>query len=149
MAGTREDCIFCRIGAGTVPAHTLYENARIIAFLDLHPIHPGHVQIIPRTHYPAFDDLPEPLLAEIAATGQKLARVLRQLFDAPRVGFMFSGADIAHVHAHVLPLHARDDITSGRYIIESPVTYRMPDTPPAEELRRIALGIRERLLGES
>jgi histidine triad (HIT) family protein len=145
MSGMQESCIFCLIGAGKVPAHRICENERIVAFLDLHPIRPGHVQIIPKAHYARFDDLPEDLLTEIALTGRRIARALKSIWQVERAGFLFTGADIAHAHAHVLPLHRRDDITSRRYIVEETVTYRLPDTPPAEELQQIADSIRQRL----
>src|SRR5690606_12171565 len=102
-------------------------------------------QIIPKAHYSYFDELPGPLLAEIVATGQSLARVLKAMHQVPRAGFMFAGADVPHTHAHVLPLFATDDLTSRRLIAEPIVTYCKPPHPPKDEMQRVAAEIRQQL----
>ena len=140
-------CLFCAIAAGNVPSNPVYEGDNLYAFLDIHPIRPGHIQVIPREHYPYFDDLPPPLAAEIVHLGQRLAAALKQLYQPPRVGFAFTGADVPHVHAHVVPLHDQYDLTSRSYIVEPDVTFRLPPTPPEAELRKTAERIRM-VLGE-
>lgn len=145
MTQRNENCIFCGIASGQVPAHTVYKNDRIVAFLDINPIRPGHTQIIPKEHYPYFDDLPAALLAEIAETGQLIAHALKEIFSVERVGFAFTGSDVPHAHAHVVPMVAPDDLTSRQYIAESTVTYRNPPRPPREEFSRVATQIRSRM----
>src|SRR5690606_8154005 len=120
-------CLFCAIGSRELPVNVVYEDDTIVAFLDIHPIRPGHTQIIPRVHCDSFDELPQQLAGHIMSTGQRLARVLKKTYDVDRVGFLFTGGDIAHAHAHLVPLVAKDDITSRRYIVEERVTYS--DTP--------------------
>lgn len=119
------DCLFCRIARGEIPAAEVYRDDDIVAFLDLGPIRPGHVLVIPTVHYPYFDDLPADLATRILHLGQRLARVQKAELGAERVGFMFSGNDLAHAHAHVLPLHTNTDLTSARYI-----QGKMPDFAP-------------------
>lgn len=101
-----------------MPAVKIYEDSKIVAFLDLGPIRPGHTQIIPRVHVATFELLPEPLAARILGLGQQLARRMKEVYGVDRVAFLFTGGDVAHVHAHVVPLHAKTDITSARYIVE-------------------------------
>ncbi len=139
-----QTCIFCRIARGDAPAHIVHADERIVAFLDINPIRPGHLQIVPRAHIPYFDDLPPDLAAAIIATGQRLARILKQTQGVGRVAFCFTGLDIAHAHAHVIPLHAPTDITSRRYIAEENLTFRAAPRAPEEELAALA----ERLRGE-
>lgn len=127
------DCIFCGIASGRIRSYTVYENERIMAFLDISPVRPGHTQIIPKEHYPYFEDLPEDLLNEIVRVGTKLARKMKSEFGVKRVGFAFTGSDVAHAHAHVVPLHESDDLTSRRYIVEDTITYRNPASPTHEE----------------
>ena len=134
-------CLFCRIAAREIPAEIVAETDRLVAFLDIHPIRPGHVLIIPREHFAYFDDLPADLLAEMAELGQRLARALKQVYGIERVGFAFTGTDVPHVHAHVVPLMRSDDLTSRRYILEETVNYRLPDTPPREEMTETAARI--------
>ncbi|MDJ1007813.1 MAG: HIT family protein [Paracoccaceae bacterium] len=110
-----KDCIFCEIAAGRAPAAMLFEGERLVAFGDTRPIRPGHVQIVPRAHVETFDDLPADLAAEIVVAGQGLARAMKRHYGVARVGFVFTGNEVAHVHAHLVPLHAATDITSRRY----------------------------------
>jgi histidine triad (HIT) family protein len=143
LAGT--PCLFCRIVRREVAAHIIYEDARILAFLDRGPIRPGHTQIVPKEHFPYFDDAPAELLAAAVAVGQSLARAMKRTLKVPRVAFLFTGGDIAHVHAHAVPIHEKTDITSRRYIVEETVTFR--GLPPAseEELARTACDLRRAL----
>jgi len=77
---------------------------------------------VPREHFAYFDDAPPDLLASIVTVGQKLARAMKRTLHVPRVAFLFTGGDIAHVHAHAVPIHQETDITSRRYIVEETVT---------------------------
>jgi histidine triad (HIT) family protein len=139
------ECLFCRIIQREVAAHLVYEDERVLAFLDRGPIRPGHTQIVPREHFAYFDEAPAQVLAEIVTVGQKLARAMKQTLRVPRVAFLFTGGDIAHVHAHAVPIHERTDITSRRYIVEEAVTFR--GLPPAHdgELAKTAFELRRAL----
>ncbi len=140
-------CIFCDIAGLRIPSHGVYEDDTMYAFLDIHPIRPGHVQIIPRQHYSYFDEMPEYLASRIVILGQRLAAVLKRMYAVPRVGFMFTGGDVAHCHAHVVPLVEGTDITSRRYIAEERVTFRNTPRQPDSELKQIAQSIRGSLAG--
>lgn len=140
-----DDCIFCRIGAGMAPSHEVYASKEVKAFLDINPVRLGHVQIVPRQHYPYFDDLPPRLAAEMFTLAQRLAPVLKQLFGVPRVGLLFSGGDIRHAHGHVIPLAEASDITSRRYIVEEVVTFTSTPRVPDDVLATTAANIRRSL----
>ena len=109
----------------------VYESEQVMAFLDINPIRLGHIQVIPLKHFNYFDDLPPAVAAEILDVGQRLARALKIACKVPRVAFLFTGGDIPHAHAHVVPMVEFDDITSWRYIVEETVTYS--DAPRAAE----------------
>jgi histidine triad (HIT) family protein len=132
------DCIFCRIASGAIPAHVVYRSPRVVAFLDIHPIRAGHVQIIAREHFAYFDALPAEVASEIFGLAQRLAPVLRERWHVERVAFLFTGTDIAHAHAHVLPLVEPTDITSRRYIAEANVTFQSAPRAPDSELAATA-----------
>ena len=133
-----KECPFCRIASGDVPAHEVFRKERLVAFLDTGPIRPGHVQVIPMEHFETFDELPPDLSRDIIHLGQRLAKVQKQIFQVDRVAFMFSGGDIAHVHAHLVPMVEKTDITSRRYIEEQVVTFRPLPSPGNEALRNTA-----------
>ncbi len=52
------DCIFCKIVSGDIPAHKIYEDEKYLAFIDIHPQTPGQVQVIPKEHYRWVWDMP-------------------------------------------------------------------------------------------
>jgi len=141
------ECLFCRIIQREVAAHVVYEDDRVLAFLDRGPIRPGHTQIVPREHFAYFDDAPADVLAAIVTVGQKLARAMKQTLHVPRVAFLFTGGDIAHVHAHAVPIHEETDITSRRYITEQTVTFRGLPCASERELARTASDLRRALAG--
>ena len=128
---SHEHCIFCRIARREASAHVVFESKQVVAFLDVNPIRLGHIQIIPLEHFDYFDDLPTTVAAEILSVGQRLARALKGVYKVSRVAFLFTGGDIPHAHAHVVPMVEFDDITSRRYIVEEHVTYC--DAPRAAE----------------
>jgi len=112
-----DECIFCRIADGSADAVVLYEDSEIMAFLDIAPIRPGHTHIIPKQHFDTFDVLPSELAGRIMVLGQIIARKLKSAYRVTRVAFVFTGGDVAHAHAHVIPMVEKTDITSARYIV--------------------------------
>jgi histidine triad (HIT) family protein len=134
-------CEFCRIASGDLPAHVVAEDAEIVAFVDAAPIREGHLQVITRAHYVCFDDLPAALAARIVTLGQRLARAQKALYGVERVGFAFSGNDVAHVHAHLIPLHHPTDLTSRRYIAEPALTFVGRPRASEAEMARVAAAL--------
>ena len=102
-----EDCLFCRIVAGDIPATIVRETARTMAFRDIGPQAPTHVLVIPRVHLPDVVTLAEDadLLAEIVREAAEVAREDGVADSGWRLVFN-TGADggqtVFHVHAHVL-----------------------------------------------
>jgi histidine triad (HIT) family protein len=111
-------CPFCRIATGSLDAVVLYEDMDVVAFLDISPVRPGHTQVIPRAHVETFEQLAPALAARIVAVGQALARKMKAVYGVERVAFLFTGGDVPHAHAHVIPMHENTDVTSMRYIHE-------------------------------
>lgn len=142
-------CVFCEIAAGRIPSHPLHSDSRLHAFLDIHPIRPGHALIIPRQHRVSFDELPPDLACDIVALGQRLAAALKRLYRVPRVAFLFTGTDVAHAHAHVVPMIEPTDITSRRYIAEETLTFRSTQRAAPAELDDVARRIRAVLAGKT
>ena len=103
--------------AGEIPSIRVHEDADVIAFLDIAPMRPGHTVIVPRSHVETFEQLPALQANRILAVGQQLARRMKELYKVERVAFFFTGTDIAHAHAHVVPMHEKMDITSQRYLV--------------------------------
>lgn len=102
------DCLFCGIASGEIPAKTVRESSRAIAFRDINPQAPTHVLVIPREHYPNLAALAaagDGLLDEVATLADQVAQEGGVASSGYRVVFN-TGADagqtVHHVHAHVL-----------------------------------------------
>jgi histidine triad (HIT) family protein len=132
------ECVFCRIASRAVAVDVVHEEAHLLAFLDIHPIRPGHVLIVPKRHFSYFEDTPADIAASMLALGQRLARVMKEVYRVAQVGFLFAGSDIPHVHAHVVPMHEKTDLTSRHYIAERKLTFRETARASDDELRATA-----------
>ena len=133
---SHDNCIFCRIGSGEIPSHVVYEDDHVKAFLDIQPIRTGHVLIVPKAHYDYYDDLPPELAAAIVHLGQRLGKVMKSSYGVERVAFLFTGTDVAHVHAHVVPMHEKTDITSPVYIEQQGLTFQLAPRASDDDLRQ-------------
>ncbi|MFN3292383.1 MAG: HIT family protein [Gemmobacter sp.] len=138
-------CLFCRIAAGELPAHRIHEDAEVLAFLDLHPIRPGHVLVIPRDHHVWFEDMPEPLAARVMAVSQRLARALKATEGVERVAMVFTGIHVPHAHAHLVPMHHLHDISSAAYLANGLDSYSLPPQLAPAEMSAIAERLRKAL----
>ncbi len=95
------DCIFCNIVAGEIPAYKVYEDDSFLAFLDIHPHAPGHVQVIPKDHYRWVWDVPNPgAYFEIA---QKIAKAQQKVFTTDWILSKIVGDEVQHAHIWVFP----------------------------------------------
>jgi histidine triad (HIT) family protein len=106
---TVQDCIFCRIVAGELPASVVHENDLVLAFLDIQPVNPGHALVIPKRHAVGLTDLEEAEAAAMFRTARRLAGALRRS-GLPCEGvnlFYADGAaamqEVFHAHLHVIP----------------------------------------------
>lgn len=138
-------CLFCRIAKGEVPAHLVDESENVVAFLDIHPIRKGHVLVVPREHFPYYDDIRPEVANEVMGIAQRLAPALRASLGVQRVGLFFTGVDIAHAHAHVVPMIEPTDITSRQYIAEPTLTFRPAPLATTADLVDAAASIRSAL----
>ena len=102
------DCLFCKISRGEIAAKLVFENERIVAFEDIHPQAPTHIQIIPRKHIPtSLDIAPEDreLIGEIVQIAAKLARERGFSEDGFRLVLNTNpaaGQSVYHLHVHLL-----------------------------------------------
>jgi len=133
-----ENCLFCRIAAGELPAHKVHEDDHVLAFLDLHPIRPGHTLVIPKAHHLWFEDMPPDLATRVTSCAQSLARAMKQIYKVERVALFYTGIHVPHVHAHVVPMHHPHDVTSRAYLTDGPDSYTIPPRLPEAEMAAIA-----------
>jgi len=97
------DSIFTKIIKGEIPCHKIYEDELTFAFLDIHPVQPGHTLIIPKKQVEFVWDLSPEEYQAVMATAQKVARRIKKVLGAPYVGEQIIGIDVPHAHVHVFP----------------------------------------------
>jgi histidine triad (HIT) family protein len=107
------DCVFCEIAARNVAAHLVYEDADAIAFLDTHPLFPGHVLLCPREHYGTLLELPSDLTGPMFSTTQLLAKAVENAVDAEGTFIAINNRvsqTVPHLHIHIVPRRRRDGL---------------------------------------
>lgn len=98
-----EPSIFTKIINGEIPSHKVYEDERTFAFLDIHPVQPGHVLVVPKNQVEFVWDLPLADYQALMQTVQMVALRLREVLNASYVGEQIVGVDVPHAHVHVIP----------------------------------------------
>lgn len=107
------DCIFCRIVRGELPAIKLYEDDEVLAFMDIGPIVEGHALVIPKQHFDPLTAVPPALLGRVMAVVQKVAAAQVAGLQAEGVNVhqangACAGQVVPHVHFHVIPRFRQD-----------------------------------------
>ena len=98
---SHSDCIFCKIVAGEIPSEKVYEDDAFVAFLDIHPQSPGHVQVIPKEHYRWVWDVPN--IGTYFEVVQKVAKAQQKAFDTEWILSKIVGDEVEHAHIWVFP----------------------------------------------
>ncbi len=109
------NCIFCAIAAKRAPADIVFESADALAFLDIHPIVPGHVLVIPKTHFRNLFDFDETSAVGLLRAERLVARAVRAALNADGLTVVQSneragGQSIFHYHAHLIPRYVNDGL---------------------------------------
>lgn len=109
----KNDCVFCGIVAREIPAQIVYEDADRIAFLDNHPVFPGHVLLCPREHYVTLADLPSGLISPMFLMAQRLTKAVESAIDAEGTFVAINNRvsqTVPHLHVHVVPRRRKDGL---------------------------------------
>ena len=133
------DCIFCKIVAGEAPAALVHEDEVTVAFMDINPVTPGHLLVVPKEHHEYLATVPGAVVSHTMLIAQWLAAALRaspvrtegiNLFYADGAA---AGQEVPHSHLHVVPRWQGDGFRVK-------ATYGIP--PDRDDLEEIAAGIR-------
>lgn len=107
-----ENCVFCKIVAGEISAAKVYEDEKVLAFLDINPVNKGHALVIPKAHHQMMADTPDDLVAYIFTTAKKLMKAIKKATKADLVVVSVVGIDVPHFHIHLVP-RFKDDGLAG------------------------------------
>jgi len=110
-----ENCIFCKIVKGEIPSKKIYENEKVLAFLDINPISRGHLLIIPKKHFENIYEIKDSYLKEIINIAKIIAESLKKSLNATGVNILHaSGKDaqqsVFHFHIHLVPRYKNDGL---------------------------------------
>jgi histidine triad (HIT) family protein len=141
-----DHCIFCDILEGISPAEFVYRDELCAAFMDIRPINPGHVLVIPTRHAVQLDELDEESARHILWVARQVDAALRASGIHCEAVNLFladgraAGQDVMHVHMHVIPRYRGD----GHHLRFSPAYF---SPTPSSELERMASLIRKQMVG--
>ncbi len=103
-----DECIFCNITQGNIPANKVYENDSVICFLDIMPANKGHCLVVPKKHHETLLDMPDEALKNLILTTKKVAKALSLSIGNGSYNIVMNngktaGQVVAHAHIHIIP----------------------------------------------
>lgn len=122
----KKDCIFCKIVAGEIPCHKVYEDDDFLGFLDIHPLEKGHALLVPKKHYRWVDEVPE--FGKYWETAKKVGLFLKKNLMSKAVFYLTVGLQVSHAHIHIVP----------RFSLEGGFDIHKTKEISQEELKEIA-----------
>lgn len=146
MSGNLTDCIFCKIVRKEIEVSTIYEDDKVLAFLDIKPFSPGHILVIPKEHFENIYDISEDTIAHLYKIVKKMAMVVKRGVNAEGISVIQSNEiagsqGIFHFHTHVIPRYFGDKINQVGVIWESNVVVDKKElNPVAEKIKNCIKG---------
>jgi len=118
-----DSCIFCRIAQKQVPASFVYEDEKVIAFLDIKPLNEGHTLVIPKSHYASIFETPVDLVAHLHGVTKRIALAVKKATNADGISISqqngkAAGQEIFHLHVHVIPRYEGQKLPSFSEVSE-------------------------------
>jgi histidine triad (HIT) family protein len=131
-----ESCVFCKIAAKEAPAHVVYEDDKVIAFMSIQPINVGHTLVVPKKHYENIYEISEEDVAYLYKIVKKIAHAVKKAVNAEGIRIVQNNGEAAgqvifHMHVHIIPM------SRGRQWVH------YPENRNAEELNDDARKIRQ------
>ena len=108
-----DNCLFCRIVSGEVPATLVYVDKNAAAFLDHRPLFHGHTLLVPREHVETLPELPAPLVGPFFEAAQALARAVEHAMKAEGTFVAMNNRvsqSVPHLHVHIVPRRKKDGL---------------------------------------
>ena len=103
-----ENCIFCKIVKEEIPAHKVYEDEDVLAFLDIAPVNVGHSLVIPKKHFIDIHETPSNIMGKIMEVAKKISTAIKAGVGADGINIHMNNEEAAfqvvfHAHVHVIP----------------------------------------------
>lgn len=110
-----ESCVFCQIIEGTVSSSMVYEDEICLAFMDIQPVNPGHVLVVPKLHFENLSDLPAHIGSHLFQVAQRISLCLpKSQVKCEGINLFLAhgeaaGQEVFHFHLHIIPRFAGDE----------------------------------------
>lgn len=124
------DSVFTRIIRDEIPSHKVYEDDKVLAIMDINPIQPGMVLVVPKKQVDHFMDLADEDYQALMAAVKKIALRMQEVFPEKRVGVQIEGLDVPHAHVKMFPF------TSAGEFRAIPNTNTDPNHPALEQMAK-------------
>ncbi len=105
-----EPTLFSKIITGALPGRFVWRSEKVVAFLTIAPIRPGHVLVVPVAEVDTWTDLEPELWSELSSVSQIIAAAIEPLFECQRVGLIVAGLEVPHCHVHLIPIRSEADL---------------------------------------
>ncbi len=112
-----KNCLFCKFIKKEIPTEIVFENDKVMAFLDINPAGEliGHTLLIPKKHFSNLDDTEDEYLIEMAKVAKKLSKAIQKVSGADGLNLIqnngkAAGQCIMHAHLHLIPRKHGDKI---------------------------------------
>ena len=102
--------IFTRIINGELPGRFVWRDERAVAFLTIQPLKPGHTLVVPIEEVDHWLDLEPELTRHLFDISKQIGKAIDRAFEPEKVGLIIAGLEVSHVHLHVTPIHALQDL---------------------------------------
>lgn len=102
--------LFKMIIEGELPGRFVWRDDRVVAFLTIAPLQPGHTLVVPIEEVDDWTDLDPDLLAHLTNVAQIIGKAIDAAFAPTKVGLMIAGLEVPHVHIHVVPINTVNDL---------------------------------------
>lgn len=116
----QEPSLFTRIINGEIPAYKIYEDNQVIAFLDRHPLTPGHTLVVPKVQVNHIWELSDDDYVYLWEVIKKIGIHIREVIGSPRVGVVVEGFGVPHVHVHLVPIYHGNDLKKSQNLDAEP-----------------------------
>lgn len=113
MKMKKDDCVFCQIVHGLLPATKIYEDDDVLAFFDISQVTPGHTLVIPKKHFQNYVSTPKEVMHKVMDVAQRIAQASIAAIGAKGVNILTNvnreaGQVIMHFHVHIIPRYISD-----------------------------------------
>ncbi len=110
-----ENCVFCKIIKGDIPCYKIYEDDKVLSFLDIKPVHPGHALVIPKTHVATLEEINSEDLSALILIVKQVGQTLKEKLNIAGYNLILNnnpvaGQEIPHLHFHLVPRHLEDGL---------------------------------------